>query len=75
VTPEAYFKLCEAHDWNYDFSSDPQGYRKGARAQQQLINLAKEDAQLREIYLAWSRYAKPPIPQLSDFVPQNQTPG
>lgn len=74
MTPEAYFKLCEAHDWNFQLSDDPQVYHNGARAQDHLINLAQENSELREIFLAWSRYANPRKPQLSDFVPQNQTP-
>ena len=74
MNPEAYFKLCEAHDWDWHISDDPTVHSKGMRVQDYLINLATENSELREIFLAWSRYANPRKPQLSDFVPQNQTP-
>ena len=74
MTPEEFFKLCEAHDWDYSMSEDRRVYAEGQRSWDRLIELSKNNPPLTRIYLAWYDYVRPRKPQLSDFVPQNQTP-
>ncbi len=83
MTPEEYFKLCEAHDWDYVFSDDPGRHRAGCQESDRLFDLAQAslpDGSLNGDFLAihnaWYAYRRHngPKPQLSDFVPQTNRP-
>lgn len=83
MNPEAYFKLCEAHDWDYPMSDDrsvrERGQNEEAELRDTMLLYGSDSPEFEKfllIYDAWQAHAREdgPKPQLSDFVPQNQTP-
>ena len=66
-----FWTMCRIHDWHYEMSDDPEIYRMGAEADEQLSAIAASDPKLREIHDAWFQYhhnagARPAEPKLED---------
>ncbi len=71
MNPRQYWTACRLHDWYYSYSDDPEVYRNGRDEQARLELLARNHAELADIFAQWEEHnfncgAMPPEPKLED---------
>jgi len=53
---QEFFKLCQSHDWYYEYSDDGRDYRKGRDQLDKIRSMAAKHKDYREIYTSWVKY-------------------
>lgn len=53
---QAFFKMCESHDWYYEYSDDGRCWRKGREQYEKLQSMVAKHEDYREIYKSWVEY-------------------
>lgn len=53
---QAFFKMCESHDWYYEYSDDGRVWRKGRDQYEKLQSMVAKHEEYRAIYRSWAEY-------------------
>ena len=53
---QAFFKMCESHDWYYEYSDDGRCWRKGREEYERLQTMVAKHEDYKAIYKAWVDY-------------------
>lgn len=53
---QAFFKMCESHDWYYEYSDDGRCWRKGREEYERLQTMVAKHEDYKAIYTAWVDY-------------------
>lgn len=56
MTPQEFYKLCQAHDWFFVYSDDGSVYRAGEAAEKRLQELVSFQPELKPILVSWSKH-------------------
>jgi len=51
-----FFKLCEDHDWYYQYSDDNRYWTAGERSFKYLTSLTKDNLEFEKIFYDWYSY-------------------
>ena len=53
---QEFFKLCESHDWYYEYSDDGRVWRKGREQHEKLQSMVAKHEEYRAIYRSWAEH-------------------
>ena len=60
MLPAQFFKLCEEHDWTFEFSADHRAWLRGLSQQRVLVAAYTADPTLLPLFNEWVAYINAP---------------